>query len=83
MSDITLKTSVLDGKTIAYASDTEFLVQCSKRRTSKSEYETRARFVGNLAQAVMYYNMINVGNGYRKRLLMPSAAKPVLARQGS
>ena len=70
----------LDGKRIAYTDQTEFLVQVGK---DKSGYKTRYRFLGNLGQAVRYYNSINIGNGYKKRLLMPEANKPLLARQFS
>jgi hypothetical protein len=74
-----LKTSILNGKQIAYSSETEFLVQVGKG--SKGAYRTKYSFRGNLAQAVMYYNCINIGNGYKKRLLMPSCStNPVLAR---
>ena len=74
---ITLKTAELDGKRIAYCSETVFLVQVGRHR---SAYETRYSFTGNLAQAVMYYRAINIGRGYKKRLLMPSSPTPVLAR---
>lgn len=77
----TLKTSILDGKRIAYSSDTEFLVQVG--RYSKGSYKTRYSFRGDLAAAVFYFNCINIGNGYKKRLLMPSSRKPVLVRQAS
>ena len=84
MSGTKLLTATLDGKMIAYSSETEFVVQVSKSKNSKSGYETRYTIKGNLAQAVMYYSGINVGYGYRKRLLMPSCSKnPVLARQAS
>ena len=77
-----LKTSILNGKQIAYSSETEFLVQVGKG--SKGAYRTRYSFTGNLYQAVLYYNCINIGNGYKKRLYMPSCSKnPVLARQFS
>lgn len=77
-SKITLKTATLNGKHIGYSSETEFLVQISRW---KGSYKTRYRFVGNLGQAVFYYESINIGKGYNKRLLMPSCSKrPVLAR---
>ena len=76
MNDIKIITNELDGKRIAYSSETLFLVQVGK---GKSSYGTRYVFTGNLQQAVMYYNGINIGNGYKKRLLMPSSKKPVLA----
>lgn len=74
----TLKTATIDGKHIGYSSATEFLVQVGK---GKSAYKTRYRFVGNIGQAIMYYKGVNVGNGYKKRLIVPSFNKPVLARQ--
>lgn len=83
MDTVQLKTNELDGKLIAYHTATEFWIQCSKSACPKSAYVTRRVIVGNLAQAVMHYNMLNVGNGYRKRLLMSGANKPVLARQAS
>jgi len=76
-----LKTATLNGKHIAYSSATEFLVQVG--RYSKGSYRTRYSFRGDLAQAVFYFNCINVGNGYKKRLLMPSSQKPVICRQAS
>jgi hypothetical protein len=75
-----LLTTELDGKMIGYHEDTEFLVQLGK---GKGGYKTRWSFKGNLYQAVMYYNALNVGYGYKKRLLMPSSPKPVLAVQRS
>ena len=69
-------TTELNGKTIAYHEDTEFLVQIGR---GKGSYKTRWTFKGNLYQAVKYYNGLNVGYGYKKRLLMPSSPKPTLA----
>lgn len=66
----------LDGRQVAYTTETAFLVQVGK---GKSSYSTRYVFTGNLPQAVAYYNCVNIGRGYKKRLLMPSAKKPVLA----
>ena len=74
------KTATLDGKTIAYGDTTVFEVQLGRNQGS---YRTRWSFTGNLAQAVFYYNAINIGNGYKKRLRAPSFNKPVLARQFS
>lgn len=68
----------LDGKKVAYHSETEFLVQIGRYR--KGSYSTRYRIVGNLAQAVGWYNAINIGLGYKKRLIAPSFNKPLLAR---
>jgi len=78
MDNIRIITQELDGKKIAYTNETEFLVQVGRY---KGSYKTRHRFVGNLGQAVLWFNGINVGSGYKKRLLMPSCThKPVLAR---
>lgn len=76
-----IRTAILDGRGIAFSSETEFLVQVGKN--TKGSYKTRYSFKGNLVQAVNYYNCINIGNGYKKRLLMPSSKKPVLARSFS
>jgi hypothetical protein len=77
-SEGAFKHAELDGKRIAYHSTTDFLVQLGK---GKSAYKTKYSFIGNLAQAVIYYRGLNIGNGYKKRLLMPSCSKnPVLAR---
>lgn len=79
--DVTLHTAVIDGKRIGYSSETEFLVQIGKGRGA---YKTKYRIVGNLGQAAMYYQGLNIGHGYKKRLLMPSSSKnPVLARASS
>ena len=73
-----LKTAVFEGKQIAYSSETEFLVKVGKGRGS---YKTRYSFKGQLLRALLYYDSINIGNGYKKRILVPSFNKPVLHRQ--
>jgi hypothetical protein len=78
--ELAMKTNELNGVKIVYHDDTEFLVQVGK---DSGAYKTRYRFVGNLVSAVMYYNGINIHNGYKKRILMPSAKKPLLARSFS
>ena len=75
-----LITIELNGKKIAFSSETEFLVQVSRY---KGAYKTRYRFKGNLVQAAMYYEGLNIGNGYNKRLYCPAMNKPVLLRQKS
>ena len=78
---IVIKTATLDGKYVGYTSETEFLVQVGRGNGS---YKTRYSFKGNLVQATCYYRSINIGNGYKKRLLMPScSSNPVLARHFS
>lgn len=78
---VRLKTATLDGKAIAYADTTTFLVQVG--RYVKGAYRTRYSITGNLAQACFYYRGINIGRGYKKRLVMVGANKPVLARAAS
>lgn len=75
---IITKTAELDGKLITFTDSTEFFVQVG--RYSKGKYKTRYAIVGNLAQAVAYFNCINIGNGYKKRLIAPSLKKSLLAR---
>ena len=71
------KTATLDGNKVIYTDDTEFLVQTGHK---SSKYQTRYVFRGNLHQACLYYRGINIGHGYKKRLIMPGAIRPVLAR---
>lgn len=72
-----VKTAVLDGKRIAYTDETIFMVQVGK---NKGSYVTRNTFKGNLSQAVLYYNAINIGYGYKKRLISDFLKPRVLAR---
>lgn len=48
-------------------------------RSKKGKYVTRIRTT-NWNQAVLYYNGINIGNGYRKRLLVNG--KKYIKREG-
>jgi hypothetical protein len=63
-----LITQELDGKKIAYSTETCFYVQVGKG--AKGAYRTQYSFKGKLTQAVLYFNGINIGNGYKKRLRM-------------
>ena len=79
MKQIELRYHTLNGKEIAFHTATEFLVQVGKG--SKGSYKTQYVVIGDLSQAVSYYNSIVVGWGEKKRLLFPNAARnPVLAR---
>lgn len=60
------KTAILDGKDFHYSERTEFRVQVGRGRGT---YSTRYKFTGDLRQAVFYYRCLNIGNGYKKRLL--------------
>ena len=72
-----LRSAQLDGKQIAFSSETQFKVQVA---SPKGSYQTRYSFTGNLGQAVLYFNAINLGYGWRKRLVAPGLNKPVLAK---
>ena len=76
--EIEHKTATLDGKRVAFTNHTEFLIQVG--RYAKGAYRTHYAFTGSLAKAVAYYNAINIGRGYKKRLIAPSLNKPILAR---
>jgi hypothetical protein len=50
--------------------DTEFVIEIGQHK--KGEYQRRMSFMGNLTKAIMWYNSFNIGNGYKKRLVMIS-----------
>ena len=65
---VTTHEATLDGMRIAYSSETYFAVQVG--RGKKGAYMLKYSIKGSLARACMYFNSINIGNGYKKRLLM-------------
>ena len=65
--EIKLITQELNGKKIVYSPETMFYVEVGN---GKGSYKPRTSVKGNLAQAVMYFRCINIGNGCKKRLLM-------------
>lgn len=71
------KTIKVNGRSVCYTDNTVFMVQVGK---NKSAYKTKYSFKGDIRQAAFYYECINIGNGYKKRLLMSGANKPVLVR---
>lgn len=76
---VTLKENILNGKRIGYSSETIFIVQVG--RGAKGSYKNRYVIKGDLPKAIFYYNCINIGLGYKKRLLMPSSSRnPILHR---
>lgn len=80
MNNIKLITIELDGKKIAFASNTEFLIQVGKG--NKGSYKTRLKFLGSdFTNGFMNYQGINIGNGYKKRLVSFNMNKPVIAKQ--
>ena len=78
---IELKQSILNGKPITYSNATVFEVQVGYKQ---GKYKKRYSFEGDLERAVTYYNCINIGNGFKKRLWCGTLAKlSTLARQFS
>lgn len=62
-----LKSIKVNGRDVQYSDKTNFTVQVGK---GKSSYKTRYSFTGDIRQAAYYYECINIGNGYKKRLVM-------------
>lgn len=76
---MTLHTAELDGRKIAYSSETVFRVQVGRGRGA---YRDRYRVVGDLAQAVLLYNSINCRAPYKARLYSDfMRPRPTLARK--
>lgn len=72
----------LDGKPIVYDCETVFAVSVGKGK--RGSYKVRHVFTGQVGRAFMYYNMINIGNGYKKRITMIKDKRiRVLARESS
>lgn len=71
--------AILNGKYVVYGNQTEFLIQVGK--DGKASYKTKYTIKGNLNQAVMLYNKIELSPGEKKRLLQPSCSRnPILAK---
>lgn len=75
--NVIIKTAELDGKRIAYTNETEFYVQVGRY---SNVYSTRRKIVGDLGQAVLAYTAINIGLGYKKRLVAPTLRPRLIAR---
>jgi hypothetical protein len=75
---VKLYVNELDGKKVAYSSETHFYVDVGKG--PKGSYKNRHHNMGSLVQAVTVFNSINIGNGHKKRLRMENE---VLARKFS
>jgi hypothetical protein len=63
-----MKTIKINGREFQYSDSTNFLIQVGKGE--KGAYATRYSFTGDLGKASFYYQCINIGNGYKKRLVM-------------
>ncbi|NBR64320.1 MAG: hypothetical protein EBT77_08480 [Verrucomicrobia bacterium] len=75
MSDTT--TANIGGRDITFDPFTDFVVQVGKGKSGS--YKTRYVITGDLRQALFYYAGINIGFGYKKRLIAPKlGSKPLL-----
>lgn len=68
-------TANFNGKPIAFSSETVFTVEVG--RHVKGAYKRRYSIKADLAKAVFYFNCINIGCGYKKRLMMSGSKKPL------
>ncbi|CAB4196690.1 hypothetical protein UFOVP1290_210 [uncultured Caudovirales phage] len=69
--------TIVKGQVVSYNSDTTFYIQVGR---GKSSYKTKYAVNGSFGMACTYYHGINIGNGYKKRLVMD---KKVLDRRFS
>lgn len=75
--------AMIDDKVVEYTEQARWQVQVAKG--PKGAYGTRWEFNASAGgQACMYYRGLNIGNGYKKRLLiLDGGKKTILARCGS
>jgi hypothetical protein len=71
-------TTILNDKRICYTDETIFKIQFGKNK--KSSYKTLRTIKGNLTQAVMHFNTLNIRYPAKKRLYCETFNKPILAR---
>lgn len=65
-----------NGGRIAFHKDAVICVQVGK---DKGKYETKYTFEAqDFGRAVLYYNGINIGRGFKKRLFCETLNKPTL-----
>ena len=62
-----MKTVNIDGKDYTYSEGDRWRVEVGKG--SKGKYDSRYT-LDNPQQSMAYYNGINIGNGYKKRLVL-------------
>ena len=77
-NNVKIMTAKIDGKQIAYCSETVFLLQTGK---GKDSYRTISTIKGDFNAALRAYNEYPVSGGLKKRLISPSTNIRVLARQ--
>jgi hypothetical protein len=71
----------LDGSKVAFHRDNIIMIQIGK---GKGSYEdTHTYLAPDFPRAVMHYRCLNIGNGYKKRMVCWDLNKPILARYRS
>ena len=79
--NVEIKTIQLNDRMLTYPSSAFFRVQVGR---GGGGYSTKYSFMGNPSRAMLYYNAINVGNMYKKRLVMDfNGRKEVLVKDSS
>lgn len=66
-----MNTVKINGRSVCYSDTTVFQVQVGK---GKGSYKDKYTFTGDIRKAAFYYECINIGNGYKKRLCMNGKA---------
>jgi hypothetical protein len=61
---------------ISYDENTIFHVQTG--RYTKGAYSNRYTILGNAVKAFFYYECINIGRGYKKRLILSGRKQPLV-----
>jgi hypothetical protein len=57
-----------NGRPVSYDRDTVFTIQTC--HGAKGTFRTVYKFVGELSRAAKWYGAVNIGRGYKKRLVM-------------
>ncbi len=61
---------------ISYDENTKFYVQTG--RYTKGTYSNRFTILGDAGKALFYYECINIGRGYKKRLVLVGRKQPLI-----
>lgn len=82
MTQVKIMRASVNGKLIAFTSETVFILQVSRNNDSKSSYRTIAKYKGSdFPKMANHYKKIIVENGYvgyRKRILMSGSDNVLL-----
>lgn len=76
-----ITTVSLNDKMVAYTDENIFRIEFAHGQ--KGRYRLQNQIKGDLPRAVMLYNMLNIGMGFRKRLVCRDFNKTVIAKHVS